>query len=385
MEVPQLFCYFASVYVDCIFLQKGTNHTNENMSKKKYTILVIEDNDINREILNAILVDDYNLLFAENGQVAMDQLATHSASIDLMLLDIVMPVMDGFQVLEAVRQNELYMDIPVIVTTGSDGMDDEVRCLQLGASDFVRKPYNPVVVRLRVESIFKLRESTESNLQKTRFIQNVSHEIRTPLNAIMGFSELLGMPDGMLDAEERANCATYIRDNSQMLIRMIDDMLMLSKSDGDEVHLAMEHVSVNMVCNSSLRTTEFVHPKGVRVYFTSDVPDDYLVRTDGGHVQQILVNLLTNACKFTTEGEIHLCCQMKDDVLCFSVTDTGEGVPLGMEEKIFSRFIKLDSFKPGSGLGLSITRNLATQLGGKVYLDTSYSDGARFVFELPVT
>lgn len=355
------------------------------MSKKKYTILVIEDNDINREILNAILVDDYNLLFAENGQVAMDQLATHSASIDLMLLDIVMPVMDGFQVLEAVRQNELYMDIPVIVTTGSDGMDDEVRCLQLGASDFVRKPYNPVVVRLRVESIFKLRESTESNLQKTRFIQNVSHEIRTPLNAIMGFSELLGMPDGTLDAEERANCATYIRDNSQMLIRMIDDMLMLSKSDGDEVRLAMEHVSVNMVCNSSLRTTEFVHPKGVRVYFTSDVPDDYLVRTDGGHVQQILVNFLTNACKFTTEGEIHLCCQMKDDVLCFSVTDTGEGVPLGMEEKIFSRFIKLDSFKPGSGLGLSITRNLATQLGGKVYLDTSYSDGARFVFELPVT
>lgn len=353
------------------------------MRQKKYTILVIEDNEINREILHEILADDYDLLFAENGQIAMDQLATHSASIDLMLLDIVMPVMDGFQVLEAVRENELYRDIPIIVTTGSDGMDDEVRCLQLGASDFVRKPYNPVVVRLRVESIFKLRESTESNLQKTRFIQNMSHEIRTPLNAIMGFSELLGLPDGSLDAEERANCAAYIRDNSQMLMRMIDDMLMLSNSEGEETHLTLESVPINMICGSSLRTTEFVHPKGVRVYFTSELPDDFTVQTDGGHVQQILVNFLTNACKFTTEGEIHLCCQKQGEMLHLSVTDTGEGVPQGMEEKIFSRFIKLDSFKPGSGLGLSITRNLATQLGGKVYLDTHYTEGARFVFELP--
>ena len=99
----------------------------KKMRQKKYTILVIEDNEINREILHEILVDDYDLLFAENGQIAMEQLATHSASIDLMLLDIVMPVMDGFQVLEAVRENELYRDIPIIVTTGNDGMDDEVR------------------------------------------------------------------------------------------------------------------------------------------------------------------------------------------------------------------------------------------------------------------
>ena len=211
----------------------------------------------------------------------------------------------------------------------------------------------------------------------------MSHEIRTPLNAIMGFSELLGLPDGSLDAEERANCAAYIRDNSQMLMRMIDDMLMLSNSEGEETHLTLESVPINMICGSSLRTTEFVHPKGVRVYFTSELPDDFTVQTDGGHVQQILVNFLTNACKFTTEGEIHLCCQKQGEMLHLSVTDTGEGVPQGMEEKIFSRFIKLDSFKPGSGLGLSITRNLATQLGGKVYLDTHYTEGARFVFELP--
>lgn len=355
------------------------------MKQKQYTILVVEDNDINREILDSILSDDYKLIFAENGKIGLQLFKQYASEIDLVLLDIIMPVMDGYQVLEAVREDPMLRDIPIVVTTANDGMDDEVRSLQLGASDFVRKPYNPVVVRLRVESIFKLRESTESNLQKIRFIQNVSHEIRTPLNAIMGFSELLGMPDGTLDAEERANCAHYIRNNSQMLVRMIDDMLVLSSSDNDEVALALQDILLNHLLDDALKTVEFLYPEGVKVYFTSDFPDTFLVHTDQKRVQQVLVNLLTNACKFTKEGEIHVHCTEVggSDRMAISVTDTGSGVPIEMAERIFDRFTKLDSFKPGSGLGLSITRNIVGQLGGQVYLDTNYKEGARFVVELP--
>ncbi len=118
------------------------------------------------------------------------------------------------------------------------------------------------------------------------------------------------------------------------------------------------------------------------MYFTSDVPDDYVIRSDGRRIQQVLVNYLSNACKHTEEGEIHLHCSATEHPgrLTFSVTDTGEGVPPEKADVIFNRFTKLNQFVQGSGLGLNICLTIANKLGGEVYLDKSYTDGARFVF-----
>ena len=125
---------------------------------KKRTLLIIEDNDINRQFLTEILKEKYQILSATNGQEGLEILSEKAQCISAILLDIQMPVMDGFEFLEYVGQNTVFAKIPVIVTTVLNGDSDEKKCLELGASDFIAKPYNPVIVQLRVDKVIRLRE-----------------------------------------------------------------------------------------------------------------------------------------------------------------------------------------------------------------------------------
>lgn len=355
------------------------------LADKKYTILIVEDNEINREVLASILENDFNLLMAEDGSVAMRILEEYSTRIDLMLLDLVMPVMDGYEVLQTVKKDEKLKEIPVIVTTANESVDEEMRCLQMGAADFVLKPYNPIVVRLRVDGIFRLRESTQSNMQKSRFIQQISHEVRTPLNAILGFAEMMNDASGMSD-EERRECLSIVKDNVLMLKRIIDDLLSLSEMDNGKIRIENRYIYINDICRHAVQSIHFCQPAGVEVTYTSNVADTFLMLTDGKRIQQLLVILLTNACKFTTQGEIRVHCDLQENgkKLRLSVTDTGTGIPADKAEYIFERFAKLDAFKQGSGLGLCISRSITRNMGGTIYLDTTYSQGARFIIELPI-
>lgn len=355
------------------------------MNTNKRQILIIEDNEINHDILTSILEDDYNILIAENGKVGMQMLRQHSSEINVVLLDIQMPVMNGYEVLQEARKDPLLKEIPIIITTGADSKGDEIKCLQLGATDFVRKPYDPLLVRLRVDNIIRLRESTEANRQKTQFFHNMTHEIRTPMNAIMGFTQLLAMPDNMLDEGDRAMYSRYVINNSLILIRMIDDLLAISDVDNGSFTINKKDTNIKEVCESAMTAVKYNATEGVNMYFTTDLPDDYTAYTDGSRAQTVLVHFLMNACKFTEAGEIHLHCSESETpgTILLSVTDTGRGVPAEEAERIFDRFIKLDAYVPGNGLGLSIARKIAEYLDGKAYLDTSYTGGARFVFELP--
>lgn len=356
------------------------------MEAKKHTALIVEDHELNREILCEILNDEYNIYTAVNGQECMQILHDHPADIDVVLLDIIMPIMNGYEVLKAVREDVMLKEIPIVVMTGADAYEQELRCLELGATDFLRKPYDTRVIHLRLSNIIHLRESTQANRQKTMFINNINHEIRTPLNAIMGFSQLLGLPPGLITDDEREKYVGYIVNNSKMLTWMIEDALALSDADNRMLHLTKTDVKINEVCQTALETVKMTCPETVTMYFTTDVPDDYMVNTDGNRVQQIIVNFLNNARKNTTEGEIHIHCSITENegYCTLSVADTGIGIPADKAEYIFERFVKLNSFKPGSGLGLSIVKQLAQLIDAKVYLDTTYTNGARFALQIPI-
>lgn len=229
-------------------------------------------------------------------------------------------------------------------------------------------------------------KAEKSNQMKTQFVQNMSHEIRTPLNAIVGFSQLLSLPDGFLQPEEKEKYGEYIQNSSSMLMMLIDDILDLSDVENGQYNIEKSEVFINNVCTNAVKTVEYRTPPGVRMYFTTDVKDSVKVYTDARRVQQVLINYLTNACKHTSRGEIHLHCtdQAHPGFYSLSVTDTGTGVPLDQAEKIFERFTKLNVFKQGTGLGLNICRTVAEKLNGKAFLDTTYTQGARFVFEIPM-
>ena len=241
------------------------------------------------------------------------------------------------------------------------------------------------------ERIRELKEANEqvelANAAKTRFVQNMSHEVRTPLNAIVGFSQLLALPDGSFPEEEKAEFSDHIINNTKMLTMLLDDILNASAMDAGKYRITYEDGEMHFIAQAAIRSAEHRLQPGVKMYYAPESEEPFTFQTDPRRVQQILINLLTNSCKHTKEGEIRLSSSLtsRPGYVSYFVTDTGPGIPADQAERIFERFTKLNDFVQGTGLGLSICRDIAGRMGASVYLDTTYTaGGARFVFEVPV-
>ena len=225
----------------------------------------------------------------------------------------------------------------------------------------------------------------ESDRKKTEFMQNMSHEIRTPLNAIVGFSQVLTDQDDVLNDEERKSMNDIINTNSGVLNTLVNDILDITSIESGRYAVRKDTVKVNNICHQSLDETRSRKPEGVHLRLETELSDDVTVCTDNVRVRQVIVNMLTNAMKNTAEGSIVLGCSLSErpGMLTFTVTDTGVGIPEDKREAIFERFCKLDQFKQGVGLGLSLCRAIAVKLGGEIDIDRSYKGGARFWFAIP--
>lgn len=222
---------------------------------------------------------------------------------------------------------------------------------------------------------------------KTRFVQNMSHEVRTPLNAIVGFSQLLSLPDGSFSEEEKQDFVGHVVNNTKMLTMLLDDILNASVMDKGEYRISYEEGEVHAMAQEAISSSEHRLQPGVNLYYQPESQEPFTFTTDPRRVQQILINLITNACKHTSEGEIKVTSSLKEcpGFVSFAVTDTGTGVPADQAEKVFERFTKLNEYVQGTGLGLSICRDIATRMGARVYLDTTHTGkGARFVLEVPL-
>lgn len=241
---------------------------------------------------------------------------------------------------------------------------------------------------IHIMNLKKTNERVElANAAKTRFVQNMSHEVRTPLNAIVGFSQLLSLPDGSFPPEEKEEFAGHIVNNTKMLTMLLDDILNVSAMDNGKYRITYEDGEVHFMSQAAITSTEHRLQPGVKMYYVPESKEPFTFRTDPRRVQQILINLLTNSCKHTAAGEIKLSSSLTENpgFVSFTVTDTGPGVPADKAEAIFERFTKLNDFVQGTGLGLSICRDIAERMGAKVFLDTTYpGPGACFKFLVPV-
>lgn len=225
-------------------------------------------------------------------------------------------------------------------------------------------------------------KAEESSRMKSAFIANMSHEIRTPLNAIVGFSGLL--VDDSTELEEREEYAAVTHNNTEQLLNLVNDVLDLSRMEAGDLNFKFGDYPLIECCQSALDSICHRVPEGVALTFTPDtIP--VTLHTDTLRLQQILTNLLTNAVKFTQEGEINLAYEVVDEgkQVRISVTDTGCGIPKEKQAAVFRRFEKLDDYKAGAGLGLSICTLIADRLGGTLSIDPTYESGARFVFTHP--
>ncbi|MBP9978039.1 MAG: HAMP domain-containing histidine kinase [Bacteroidales bacterium] len=223
----------------------------------------------------------------------------------------------------------------------------------------------------------------EGDKLKSAFLANMSHEIRTPLNAIVGFSQL--MSEESCAKEDRISYSSVIAQNSEMLLTLISDILDISKMDTGKFELDIREVNLKELCNRIFQTTTHLKREGVE-YICKPHQGEVILKTDLHRISQVLINLITNSNKFTEKGSITLGYELrpeKGDVL-FTVTDTGRGIPAEKHSRLFARFEKLDEYTQGAGLGLAISKQIVTRLGGKIWIDPDYTNGARFCFTHPL-
>ena len=228
------------------------------------------------------------------------------------------------------------------------------------------------------ERLNDARRMVENSVRlKNLFLSNMSHEIRTPLNALTGFSAIL--TDNSLDDESRKQFECIIQQNSDLLMKLINDVVDFSIQQDGEMKFKLEKRDAVELCRNVVKTVDKVKQTKADILFESDL-EELPITTDEGRLQQLLINLLVNANKFTKEGSITLSLSVKDNMAQFAVTDTGCGIAPDKRETVFNRFEKANESDQGTGIGLSICRFIIERLGGKIWVDPDYDKGARFCF-----
>ena len=307
---------------------------------------------------------------------ALKQQTEASDSIDnVVLTNSMMGIRDEMMIYEAERKtarNQFYMMSAVIIL------------LTLLATALF---YITQSRRRHLKELKKAyAQALESDKLKTAFIQNISHEVRTPLNIISGFSQVIADPDLNAGFEERREIAMMTQKNARLITTLIDEMLLISLNDNSEATKKDNTVEVNKLMRYLLQEMKPNISTKTELRYESTLPDDFNFLTNEFQLRIIVNALVDNAIKNTPEGSIILKAdKLSDDLLTLVVEDTGCGIPAKEAEHIFERFVKLDTFKEGIGLGLPLCRMLIEKLGGSIRLDTSYTKGARFVVTLPIS
>ena len=230
----------------------------------------------------------------------------------------------------------------------------------------------------------KARQKAEKAFDmKNEFITHITDELRAPLNPIEGFSEILGMKDMELQPEEREELSKHIKDSSKHITKIIDELAELSLYESKKSLPVNYTISPNHLCRHMVDTMRPRCKQGVRIFFESELPDDYAVATNHEAIEALLRHLLENAVQYTDQGVITVACSEYGDKVNISVTDTGHGIPPEQREHVFDTFRELGDNVKLRGLGLPICKAIVNLLGGKIWLDADYHEGSRFIFELP--
>lgn len=246
-------------------------------------------------------------------------------------------------------------------------------CCFLGYISYSRHQYG-----LQLEKAKEKAE--EADRLKSAFLANMNHEIRTPLNAIVGFSQVLVDEE---DKETRQEFADIIQNNNELLQRLIGDVLDLSKIESNTMSLIYKELNISSLMKEIYNVILLRMPDGVELVL--DDCEELKMETDRNRLTQILTNLLTNAVKHTRKGFIRFGYTKTQNSVEFFVQDSGEGIPAEQLERVFSRFVKLDSWSNGVGLGLAICKGLISQMGGSIRVSSKYGEGSIFYVNLPLT
>ncbi len=394
-----------------------TTHTMESRVRpardgSSGRILVVDDNEDLVEMLSAVLsLEGYEPIPAFNGQDAVDAMSEQHP--DLVLLDRALPDFDGLEVCERIKSVDRAHFLPVIMVTAAAHRDDKLVGLAKGVDDYITKPFDmdELVAKVRVmlrikatedklrqrtDELARLHEAekamvkrlTELDSLKSQFIATASHELRTPLSIIKGFTNLLLRRDDFgFDRPTEEEYLQLIDAQVNALTSLIDDMLSASRIESGRVRLQRERVELVPLVHRVLRTFA-VTAEGRKIDMAIERADPAVAYADPQHTEQVFVNLMSNALKYSYDGgAVRVLIVDGADQITVGVRDGGVGIPADQVEQLFTKFTRLENPRTveagGTGLGLFIARNWVEANGGRIWAESADGAGSTFYFTLP--
>jgi signal transduction histidine kinase len=362
-------------------------------------LLVVDDDAANRDVLSRRLGrQGHRVTTAGNGRDTLRLMREHE--FDAVLLDIMMPDMDGYEVLGRIKADQRLQHIPVIMISALSEVQSVVRCIEAGAEDYLTKPFNPVLLRARIDASLEkkrgrdretaLFEQLQQNYKRLQELEKmrddmrnmIVHDLRTPLTALIVGMELVGN-QGLSDSQrEMMEIAT---DGGKTLLGMINDLLDIEKMESGTTQLHHEPLCSAALVAGAVKQVASLAAVAQTTLVSELAADLPLFSGDAGKLTRTLVNLLANAIRFTRSGTVTVNVTRQPEHIRFAIRDTGSGIPAEAFERIFEKFAQVDAqSKVGTGLGLAFCKLAVEAHGGAICVESTPGTGSTFSFTVPI-
>ena len=364
--------------------------------EKRKSILIVDDEIPNLDILNHILCKEYTVHTAKNGKEAIETAGKYIP--DIILLDIIMPEMDGYSVITELKKSEKTKKIPVIFISSLNNAGDEEKGLSLGAVDFITKPFSPAIVKLRIQNLIKMMNQMQEILDKElmekisgeriKFLMRMNHEMLTPMNTIIGMTKILKASGNLINTNEYLD---DIENASASLLELINNLLVVSETNGIMFSFNNSVFSFTTMFQNIIKQINTVMARKQQTLSSNidpAIPAQLL--GDEKRLTQVISNIFSNAIKFTPEkGEIkfqaNLLEEKKESILLqIEISDNGIGMSKEQQDNIFNIFGPVsetaDNVNNSARLGLAISKRIVETMGGKIWVESEPKKGSKFIF-----
>ncbi len=362
------------------------------------SVLIVDDNSKNLQILADILRSrNFKVATAKDGFKALKFIDKMEP--DIILLDIMMPEMDGFEVSRRLKSKEATKDIPIIFISALNGTSDKVKGFRAGGVDYITKPFQEEEVFARVNAHLKLKLAREelktanellrtANTTKDKMFSIIAHDLRGPIGSLsQGLDILVDHPDMIGTDEQKSDFMKELKSSAKGASLLLENLLCWARNQRCEIEYHPANIKLNPIIKNNINLLSGI-AKDKTISLFSELKESLCVYADEDMIMTVVRNLISNALKFTPEnGQVKVDAVSKDDFVEISVTDTGIGISENDTEKLFSPDEHFTTYgtrnEKGSGLGLLLCKDFVEKNSGKIWVETKEGKGSKFKFTLP--